>query len=221
MTKLRERKAVIFDMDGVLVDSAHYHYLSWLEITERLGISFSEAENENLKGISRAESLEYILSLAPHISLTSEEKQKLLVEKNNIYLKSIENMDENSLLPGMQGVLEHLTRHGYLLAIGSSSKNAKRIVQLVQIDRWIEIISDGTNIQRSKPDPQVFQLAAEWLGVDAEDCIVIEDSASGVTGANSVDMLSIGIGNRDILGHADYVVPDTSALLTLIKQHIS
>ena len=221
MSLFAGRRAFIFDMDGVLVDSAHFHFLSWTGIAERYNIPFGESQNENLKGISRVESLEYILSLKPELQLSPEVKQKLLVEKNDIYLESINQMNENSLLSGMEGVLNHLQAMGYPLAIGSSSKNARHIVKLVSMDRWMQAIADGTDITRSKPDPQVFLLAAEGLGIDPMECVVIEDSASGVTGANTAGMLSIGIGDEKLLGHADLVVPDTKSLEILIKKEIN
>jgi len=218
MKNYKDRSAYVFDMDGVLVDSATYHYESWCGIAERLGIDFTPELNENLKGISRAESLDYILSLKPDIELTTHEKTALLVEKNDIYLDSIKSMNADSLLPGIAEVLTILKEKGKRLAIGSSSKNARYIAQLTSLDRWMEVISDGTDIQRSKPDPQVFLIAAERLGVQATDCVVIEDSASGVTAANSVDMLSIGIGAKEHLGHADKLVSDTAELAQFIKQ---
>ncbi len=218
MKNYSDRSTYIFDMDGVLVDSATYHYQSWCGIAERLGVDFTPEHNENLKGISRAESLDYILSLKPSLELTTHEKTALLVEKNEIYLESIKTMDQHSLLPGIAEVLTILKDEGKRLAIGSSSKNARYIARLTSLDRWMEVISDGTDIQRSKPDPQVFLIAAERLGVQPTDCVVIEDSASGVSAANSVHMLSVGIGSAEHLSHADHLVADTQGLAQFIKQ---
>ncbi|AXT58816.1 beta-phosphoglucomutase [Aquimarina sp. AD10] len=201
------KKAFIFDLDGVIVDTAKYHFLAWQNLANNLGISFSEEQNEQLKGVSRIRSLEKILEWG-NKTISEEEFTRLMTEKNEEYLEYIKKMDTTEILPDVPRVLDYLISKNQGIALGSASKNARIILEKVQLQEKFEAIVDGTNVSKAKPDPEVFLIGAKELGISPENCVVFEDSVAGVQAANSANMISIGIGNRQVLHEADYVFND-------------
>ncbi len=201
------KKAFIFDLDGVIVDTAKYHFLAWQNLANNLGISFSEEQNEQLKGVSRIRSLEKILQWG-NKTISEEEFTRLMTEKNEEYLEYIKKMDTTEILPDVPRVLDYLISKNQGIALGSASKNARIILEKVQLQEKFEAIVDGTNVSKAKPDPEVFLIGAKELGISPENCVVFEDSVAGVQAANSANMISIGIGNRQVLHEADYVFND-------------
>lgn len=199
--------ACIFDLDGVIVDTARYHFMAWRRLANELGFDFSEEQNEDLKGISRMESLQRILDWGK-VDKPEAERQALAARKNDWYLEYIQRMDRSEILDGVIDFLDDLERHGILAAIGSSSKNAGTILkQIGLIDRFTTI-SDGTRISKSKPDPEVFLLAAEDMDLPPSACIVFEDAQSGVEAALSGGFYAVGIGEPDVLSRAHLVLPN-------------
>ena len=199
-------QACIFDLDGVIVDTAKYHYKAWRRLANSLDFDFTEAQNEQLKGVSRMESLNIILSIG-NKTLDDATKQKLTTKKNDWYLENIATMTANEILPGVTRFLDELKAKNIRIALGSASKNAVLTLEKVNLLNYFEVIIDGTKTTRSKPDPQVFQLGAQGLGIAPENCIVFEDAAKGVTAARSAGMYAIGVGNADDLTHAHAVIP--------------
>ena len=201
--------AFIFDLDGVIVDTAKYHYLAWKNVAKNLGIDFSEEQNELLKGVSRVESLEIILRLG-NVSISEEQKQKILDKKNVEYLAYINKMSSNEILPGVLSLIKYLTEHNIKFALGSASKNALYILKKVELFDMFSAIVDGNDVTKAKPDPEVFLLGAKHLNMKPEDCVVIEDSIAGIQAANKAAMISIGVGDERVLHEADYVFKDLS-----------
>ncbi|MFL1896546.1 beta-phosphoglucomutase [Aquimarina sp. 2-A2] len=199
-----KKKGFIFDLDGVIVDTAKYHYLAWKNLAEELGISFSETQNEQLKGVSRIRSLEKILEWG-NLEISQDKFDKLLVEKNEEYLSYIDKMDQNEILPDVVRVLEYLKTQNCGIALGSASKNARIILDKVSLREHFETIIDGTDVTKAKPDPEVFMKGAERLNIAPEHCVVFEDSVAGIQAANAAGMISIGIGDSAILYEADHV----------------
>jgi len=199
-------QACIFDLDGVIVDTAKYHYRAWRKAANSLGFDFSEAQNEQLKGVSRMESLEIILAIGKK-TLDQTAKQALASQKNDWYLEQLSDMKSDEILPGVTRFLDELKAKNIHIALGSASKNAVLTLQKVSLLHYFEVVIDGTKTTRSKPDPQVFQLGAKGLGIAPENCIVFEDAAKGVTAARSAGMYAIGVGNADELAHAHAVIP--------------
>jgi len=202
----------IFDLDGVLVDTAIFHYMAWREIADDLGISFNYQDNERLKGVSRMESMSIILSLAGSGTLSDRifdesERQMLSERKNKIYVEMIEHSNNMAMLPGARDTLQRLHDKGIRIALGSSSKNASLIVDRLGIVEYFDAIIDGRHVSNSKPDPEVFLLAARKMDISPDRCIVFEDSAAGIKAAQSAGMLSIGIGLPENLNGAGIVVP--------------
>ena len=205
------KKAVIFDLDGVIVDTAKYHYLAWKELANSLGFDFSEEQNEMLKGVSRVRSLEILLDLGK-VDLTQEEKDKYLIEKNVQYLQYIEKMDASEILPGISNLLSHLKKEEIRFALGSASKNARLILENLNLIHLFDAIVDGNDVSTAKPDPEVFLIAAEKLTTLPEDCIVIEDAQAGILAANAAGMISVGIGDQMVLQEADFNLKSTDEL---------
>ena len=201
------KKAFIFDLDGVIVDTAKYHYLAWQKIANELGIEFTPEHNEELKGVSRVRSLDIILELGK-INASQEDKNKWLIQKNEEYLSYLVDIDESELLPGVLPVLHYLKDKNQLIALGSASKNARPILEKTGIISMFDAIVDGNDVANAKPDPEVFLQAARLLGVENEDSIVFEDSVAGVQAANSAKMTSVGIGDEKILHEAKYIFKD-------------
>lgn len=200
-------KAVIFDLDGVIVDTVPAHYVAWKSIADELGIPFGKKENEQLKGVSRIKSMEKILALGS-MTKTKEEILALTDKKNKIYVNIISQMTPDDILPGVVDFLNLLEKHGLPKAIGSASKNTPTILQAVGLSGRFDCIVDGNSVARSKPDPQVFLKGAEGMGMSPDQCVVFEDAISGVKAAKAGGMYCIGVGKPEVLGEADLVVPD-------------
>tara|TARA_B100000401_G_C52763658_1_gene699552 strand:+ start:409 stop:1056 length:648 start_codon:yes stop_codon:yes gene_type:complete len=198
-------KGLIFDLDGVIVDTAHYHYLSWKEISRDLNIDFTIKDNENLKGVSRIDSLNYILKLGS-LSFNTEEKNNLLDKKNNIYKHSISSLGKKNILKGVEKILLKAKEKKMLLAVGSSSKNAKMIVEKLNLTHLFQAVVDGTMVKKTKPDPEVFLKAAKKMNLKSSECIVFEDAESGVIAAKKGGFHVVSVGNTNIRNIGDLYV---------------
>lgn len=197
--------AIIFDLDGVLVSTDRLHFLAWKQLTDRIGIPFDETVNNRLRGVSRMESLDIILEQSP-VSYPQEEKERFAEEKNRYYRELLQSLTPNDLPDGVQETLTELKLRQYLLAVGSSSKNTKFILNQVGLSDCFDAVSDGTNIRRSKPDPEVFLKAAEYLAVPPGTCAVVEDAYAGIDAAKAAGMLAIGIGDAAAYEKADFSI---------------
>ena len=201
------KKAFIFDLDGVIVDTAKYHFLAWQKLAQELGIEFTPEHNEELKGVSRVRSLDIILELG-NVTASQEDKNKWLFQKNEDYLSYLVDIDESEILPGVLPVLHYLKDKNQLIALGSASKNARPILEKTGILPLFDAIVDGNDVSNAKPDPEVFLRAAQLLNAKNEDSIVFEDSVAGVQAANIANMTSVGIGDDKILHEAKYNFKD-------------
>jgi len=202
-----ELKGCIFDLDGVIVDTAKYHYLAWKRLAQELGFDFSEEQNEALKGVSRMASLEILLA-AGGIKKSEDEKTILATRKNSWYVDYISRMTPEEILPGSIILLQNLRENGILTAIGSASKNAGMILDRIGLTKMFDAIVDGYKITRAKPDPEVFLRGAKELGLEPKYCIVFEDAVAGVEAALDAGMICVGIGDKNRLGKAHLVVSD-------------
>ena len=200
-------KGCIFDLDGVIVDTAKYHYLAWKRLANELGGDLTEKQNEKLKGVSRMESLNLILEWGG-IKLDEADKVKWAGIKNEWYREFILKMEADEILEGVLPFLESLKAQGIKIALGSASKNAATVIKQVGLEDDFKVIIDGTKTTRSKPDPQVFQMAAEQMGLQPEECIVFEDAPKGVDAALNGNFYAVGIGSPENLGHAHMVIPN-------------
>ncbi|WPR72012.1 beta-phosphoglucomutase [Flavobacterium sp. NG2] len=207
------KKAFIFDLDGVIVDTAKYHFQAWKKIANELGIDFSLEDNELLKGVSRVRSLDIILGLG-NVTASQEDKDKWLIQKNEDYLSYLVDMDENEILPGVFPILKYLKEKQQPIALGSASKNARPILEKTGILSYFDAIVDGNDVSNAKPDPEVFLIAAKNLGMLPEQSIVFEDSIAGIQAANIGKMISIGIGEEKTLHEARYVFQDFTHIET-------
>ena len=200
-------KACIFDLDGVIVDTAKYHFIAWKRLANELGIDLTEAENEELKGVSRMQTLEIILEKG-HLqnNFSQEEKIALATKKNEWYREFVKKMDRNEVLPGVVDFLETLQANHIKIALGSASRNAPTILEVTNMQHYFEVVIDGNKTTRSKPDPQVFQMGATELGVAPNEAVVFEDSIKGLNAALTGGFFAVGIGNPEQLGHAHFVV---------------
>ena len=212
----------IFDLDGVIVDTAKYHYLAWKKLANELGIDFTEEDNENFKGVSRKRCLEILLEMGG-LSVSQEQFDAWLVEKNEDYLKYISGMDETEILPDVTKVLDYLKTNKVPMALGSASKNARPILEKVKLLPYFDAVVDGNSVTKAKPDPEVFLIASDLLGVNAKNCVVFEDAVAGIAAANTAEMTSVGIGEEQVLSEADYNFVDFTKidlkfLDTLIKE---
>ena len=198
-------RAFLFDLDGVIVDTAVFHYQAWKKLCNTLGFDIDEEFNETLKGISRMDSLEAILKHG-NVSLSQEEKEKYAKIKNDWYLELVYKMTENDILPGVKNFLEESRALGIKIALGSASKNASLILEKTGILPLFDELVDGNHVSKSKPDPEVFLKGAVVLGVENEECIVFEDAFAGVQAAKAANMIAIGIGKKEVLYNADFVI---------------
>ena len=198
-------RACIFDLDGVVVDTAKYHYLAWKRLANELGFDFSEEHNEKLKGVSRMESLRILLEVGG-IALSMQDQLVLADKKNNWYKEYIGKMTPEEVLPGAISFFTELKSHGIKLGLGSASKNASTILERTNLMEWFDAIIDGNKTQKAKPDPEVFLLGAKALDTKPSECIVFEDAEAGIEAALNAGMRSVGIGDPRILGKANLVV---------------
>lgn len=211
-------QACLFDLDGVLVDTAKYHYLAWKRLAAELGFEFTEQDNEKLKGVSRKASLDILLSVGG-LQLEDHVKQELAERKNNWYVEYISQMDASEILPGALEFLQQCRANGLKTALGSASKNAPIILRNTGLTPYFDAIIDGTRTTSAKPDPEVFLLGAAELGVAPEACVVFEDAEAGIEAARRAGMRCVGIGSPDTLGQADRVVSSLGDVsITLLQQ---
>lgn len=204
-------KAFIFDLDGVITDTAHYHFLAWKKLAESLGIPFNEADNERLKGVSRRQSLEFILQKAD-AHFTEPEMLAMMDKKNDDYLELIKGITPADILPGVQDLFAEIKRRGFKTALASASKNAAFVVNGLCMTTDFDYIADANLIPNSKPAPDVFLDCSTALGLRPAECIGVEDAAAGVEAINAAGMRSVGIGDADILGDADIIFPDMKSV---------
>lgn len=199
-------KAAIFDLDGVIVDTARFHFLAWRRLAKELGFEFTEKDNERQKGVSRMESLEVLLEVGGITNLSIERKEELASKKNEWYKEYLYEMTPAEILPGAKDFLRYLRLRDVKIALASASKNAPIILEKLNITDHFDAVVDGNSVARAKPDPEVFLQAAEKLGIDPSECYVFEDAQAGVEGAKRAGMRVIGIGEKDILKKAEIVV---------------
>lgn len=198
-------KACLFDLDGVIVDTAKYHYLAWRRLANELGFEFTEEDNERLKGVSRMKSLEILLEVGG-VSFDEAAKEEFASKKNAWYVEYISKMDSSEVLPGVIRFLKSLRENNIKISLGSVSKNAMTILENVGLLEYFDAIIDGTKITNAKPHPEVFLKGAEELGVSPEECVVFEDAQAGIEAAISAGMYCVGVGSPEILGKANFVI---------------
>lgn len=199
-------KACLFDLDGVLVDTARYHYVAWKRLAESLGVPFTELDNEQLKGVSRVDSLDYILRKG-NLSKTAAEKEALMDVKNTWYLELVATMHPDELLPNVREFLAELKAAGMLIGLGSSSKNAQMILDKTGIHVFFDTVVDGRHTTNSKPHPEVFLKGAAQLNIPPSQTVVFEDAASGIAAARAGGFYAIGLGDPSVLAQAHHVIP--------------
>lgn len=214
---MKNIKGIIFDLDGVIVFTDKYHYLAWKAMADDIGVHFDEEINNRLRGVSRMASLEIILENHHGKPFSAEEKLALAEKKNDLYRAFLAKMTPADVTDEVRQTLETLRKRGYKLSIGSSSKNAKYILQRVNLTSAFDAISDGTNITRSKPDPEVFLKGAEFLGLEPKQCAVVEDAYAGIDAAKEGGMLAVAIGDATNYRRSDYCLTTFSDLLKLFK----
>jgi beta-phosphoglucomutase len=213
-----QKVGFIFDLDGVIVDTAKYHYRAWRKLANDLGFEFTEEQNELFKGVSRKRCLEILLDIGA-IEASQEQFDKWMVEKNLDYLAYIEAMDASEILPDVPKILKFLKNQNMPIALGSASKNARPILEKVKLLPYFDFIVDGNNVTKAKPNPEVFLIAAQKMNVEPESCIVFEDAVAGIEAANNAKMTSIGIGEADVLSEADFNFRDFTEIdLDFIKE---
>jgi len=201
-------KAVIFDLDGVIIDTAHYHYIAWKRLAGEFGINLTLAHNELLKGVSRMRSLEIILSLG-NIKVPRDQQEQLAQKKNSWFVEYIEAIRPDEIFPGVIELIKNLRKKNIKVGLASSSKNAPRVIELLGIAAAFDTMVDGTMIVHTKPDPEIFLLAAHKLGIEPKYCLVFEDAEAGVEAALAAGMQCVGVGSVDQLGKANLVIPNT------------
>ncbi|WP_399632116.1 beta-phosphoglucomutase [Sporosarcina sp. SG10008] len=207
-------KAFIFDLDGVITDTAEFHFLAWQKLAQELGVSMDRQFNEQLKGISRMESLERILELTPSSrSLSYEERLRLANQKNDHYLEFIDLINPDYILPGIESLLKKIKAQHIKIALGSASKNALKVLEKLLLTNYFDYVVDATKVTKGKPNPETFTSAADFLNIPYSECIGLEDAAVGVEAINKANMFSVGVGALEHLSHADYLVGNTSELI--------
>lgn len=203
---IKEVPAFLFDLDGVLVDTAHYHYVAWNRLAKELGFSFNVQDNERLKGVSRMQALDILLSIGG-ISATPQKKAEMAARKNGWYVEYLETLNKDHLLPGAYEFIMSSRKLGIKIALGSASKNARTILNRLELLPLFDAIVDGTMTTKAKPDPEVFLLGAQLLQAKAYMCVVFEDAQAGIDAANTANMTAVGIGDAKNLTGAAFVVP--------------
>lgn len=205
-------KGAIFDLDGVIVDTAKYHYLAWKELADELGFFFKESDNERLKGVSRMRSLEILLEVGG-ITASESEKREMAESKNARYIKLLDDLDKRELLEGAEDYLKKLRSEGVLISLGSASKNAPLILEKLGIADLFDAIVDGNSVSKAKPDPEVFLKAAQMLNLSPVECCVFEDSQAGIEAARKAGCSVIAVDKGDVLKCADKYVKCLGDLL--------
>ncbi len=203
---MKKLELAIFDLDGVLVDTAKYHYLAWKKLGVEMGFDFTEEQNEDFKGVSRMACMDIMCKLGNCEDMPQEERIRIANKKNDDYLEFIKQIDESELLTGVKSTLETLKNSGVKIALGSASKNAVVILERTNIIHLFDAIIDGNKVSKAKPDPEVFVLAAEVLGISPENCVVFEDAYAGVEAAKNANMFCVGIGTKENLPKADLIM---------------
>lgn len=213
-----QRRAVIFDLDGVLTDTAHFHFIAWQKIAHQVGVEFGEAENEALKGIDRMRSLEMILSRSD-MTFSEDEVLALAEQKNTHYQSLIAEMTPEDVFPGVKSLIQSLKAAGFGLGVASVSKNAEYVLTRIGLLDEFEFVADAAKIKNTKPDPEIFLTVANALSAPPELCVGIEDSQAGVTAIKAANMPAVGVGSADTLGEADTLVSRTGDIsVDLINQ---
>lgn len=214
-------KAVVFDLDGVLTDSAKYHYQAWKMLADKLGIPFDEEYNEKLKGVSRMESLELILQNGnAQDKYTQEKKVAIATEKNEFYKQLLHQITPEDVLPGIHDFLEQLKAVGIKTAVASVSHNAPFILERLELDKYFDYICDAAQVPRAKPFPDIFLSAAQNLGVEPANCIGVEDAQAGIQAINAAGMMSVGVGTESQMQEAKLILPSTAKLeLGMLKEY--
>lgn len=210
------KQGIIFDLDGVLLSTDEMHYEAWKSVADELSIPFDRTVNNRLRGVSRMESLEIILEKSTR-NFSQEEKEELATRKNDRYRTLLGSLTPDAVAPEVRETLSVLKARGLKLAVGSSSKNTKYILQLTDLAHFFDAVSDGTNITRSKPDPEVFLKAAEYIGLTPADCAVVEDATAGIDAANAGGFTSIGIGDAAAYEKTEIQILELSDLLQLVE----
>jgi len=218
---MQKVKAIIFDLDGVVVDTAVFHYQAWKRLANELGFDLTPEQNEQLKGISRLESLDILLAIGKLNIESQEEKEKFATKKNEWYRENILKMTPNDILPGVKNFLIDLKNTNYKIAIGSSSKNAGTILERIGFDSFFDAVVDGLKISKSKPNPEVFLKAAKELNTDPENCLVFEDAAAGIEAAKRAGMHAIGVGEYENLSKADKVIPNFANMRVIMIDNLT
>ncbi len=198
-------EAAIFDLDGVIVNTAKMHYIAWKKLADSLGIDFSEKDNQKLKGVSRMRSLEILLELGG-LKVTKEKMLEYAKRKNNQYRQLISTLTPNDILPGVYNFMNNLRFKGLKIVLGSSSKNAKTILKYIGLKDFFDAVIDGTKVTKAKPDPDIFLLGATEVGVSPKKCIVFEDATAGVEAAKNANMFAVGVGEENKFKNADFVL---------------
>lgn len=200
-------KAVIFDLDGVIVSTDDFHYQAWKQMSDEEGIPFDRETNQRLRGVSRMASLEIILEKSSR-SYSDTEKAELAARKNQFYKEKLANLTTCDVLPGVKNLLAGLKRQGVKIAVGSSSKNTPYILERIEMQDYFDAVADGNQISHSKPDPEVFLLAAKLLGIPPQNCAVVEDAYAGIEAAKAGAMFAVGVGFAQTCPQADLAAPD-------------
>lgn len=212
-------KAVIFDLDGVITDSAKYHYLAWKELADELGIAFDETYNEKLKGVSRMESLELILENGnASDKYTDEEKNQMAEKKNDNYKELIKQITPNDILPGVLEFLNELKEQNIKIALASVSKNATFIVHQLEIDDYFDYIADAAKVPNAKPFPDIFLAGMNEFGFKPEECVGVEDAKAGIEAIHRAEMKAVGVGTKSEMADADLIIDTTELKLDRIKE---
>lgn len=197
-------RAFIFDLDGVITETSEYHYMAWKTVCKKIGYDLTRKKNEELKGVNRKKCLDMIMEWG-NIRLSEKEIESLLETKNNIYKDYIKDLNENDVCEGVLNFINDAIKNNIKIALYSASRNAKRILCQLKIIDLFTVIIDGNNVSNAKPDPEGFKIAADLTKTNTKDCVVFEDSISGIEGANKLNMYTVGIGSRDVLKNADVV----------------
>ena len=200
----KPNRTFIFDLDGVITETSEYHFMAWKTVCKKIGYDLTRKKNEELKGVNRNKCLDMIMEWAK-IRLSEKEIESLLETKNNIYKDYIKDLNENDVCEGVLNFINEAIKNNIKIALYSASRNAKRILCQLKIIDLFTVIIDGNNVSNTKPDPEGFKIAADLTKTNTKDCVVFEDSISGIEGANKLNMYTVGIGSRDVLKNADVV----------------